>query len=175
MNKLFTLAYPSISEQDAARLDALRQAHDPRRDVVAAHFTMVFGCSTVEEEAYLAHVTAVSQAAGPVKFSCRYAMLGADDEAERGYVFLVPDEGYSGLSRLHDELYRGVLAERLRLDIPFVPHITLGASADRAAAKRLCDELNATGLAIHGVVDALTVTTLQGHTMRDLKRIPLDG
>jgi hypothetical protein len=102
-------------------------------------------------------------------------MLGADDEAERAYVYLVPDEGYSGLSRMHDDLYGGCLRKLLRLDIPFVPHITLGSMADRAAAKRLCDDLNRSGLEIGGSVNALTVAMLQDEKIRDLARFALGG
>lgn len=172
---LCTLAYPVLSREDAQRIESFRREHDPHCDVVDAHFTMVFGCSAVPEEAYVAHIEALSGSSQPVRFTCRYAMLGADDEARRAYVFLVPDEGYSGLSRLHDALYGGPLAECLRLDIPFVPHITIGASDDRAAAKRLCDDLNRRGLFIDGVINALTVATLEEGRVRRLKSFDLAG
>jgi len=100
-------------------------------------------------------------------------MLGSDDEAERGYVYLVPDEGYSGISRLHDALYSGPLSSHLRLDIPFVPHITLGASADRNSAKRLCDKLNVSGLTIGGSVAAISVAALQDGKISNLAEFPL--
>ena len=35
-----------------------------------------------------------------------------------------------------------MLAPALRLDIPYVPHITIGSSSNRALMKSLCDELN---------------------------------
>ena len=34
--------------------------------------------------------------------------------------------------RLHDELYTGVLAEYLRDELPFVPHVTLGSFGEDA-------------------------------------------
>ncbi len=168
MNALYTLAYPTLSRADSDRLEAFRQRHDPHHGIVAAHFTMVFACDAVDEQTYVEHVDSISRASLPVSFSCRFAMLGADDEVERGYVFLVPDEGFSGISRLHDTLYGGPLRPHLRLDIPFVPHITLGASADRSVAKRLCDELNSSRLAVHGTIDTLSVAALQGGRIRNL-------
>src|SRR5262245_22726723 len=52
-------------------------------------------------------------------------------------VFLVPDEGNSALSLLHDQLYTGPLVSHLRLDLQYVPHITIGTLSDREKAKRL--------------------------------------
>ncbi len=167
MNMLYTLAYPTLSNADMLRIEELRHIHNANCEHVQAHFTMVFSCGDVDENDYMEHVKSLSQAAQPISFVCRYAMLGAD-EAEQAYIFLVPDEGYSGLSRLHDALYRGLLAERLCLEIPYIPHITIGSITDRVAAKRLCDDLNERGLDIQGTVDALTVATLEELKIRNL-------
>ena len=143
MRTLYTLAYPSLSEADMNFIERFRHEHDARyRDVVASHFTMVFGCNAVGEVEYRQHVAAVAKANVTLDFSCRYAMLGSDDQDQTAYVFLVPDEGYSGFSLLHDRLYTGVLSPHLRLDIPFVPHITIGTLEDRRVAKQLCDDLD---------------------------------
>lgn len=173
MNALYTLAYPTISAADADRLEIFRRRHDPHHAIVAAHFTMVFACRGIDELAYIEHVSSVSRASAPVSFSCRYAMLGTDDEDERGYVYLVPDEGFSGISRLHDALYSGLLSSHLRLDIPFVPHITLAASTDRSAVKSLCDELNAAGSAVYGTIEALSVASLQDGKVHNLAKFSL--
>ena len=170
---LFTLAYPGLSADDQTRLEAFRRDHDPNCSVVRAHFTMVFGCNAVAEGAYLDHVRQVCRQGRPIQFTCRFAMLGADDEAERAYVFLVPDEGFSGIARLHAALYRGVLRERLRLDLPYIPHITLGASPDRASAKQWCDDLNESGLEIHGAINTLAVSTREHDTMRTISEFNL--
>lgn len=46
MTTLYTVAYPDISTADATFIEAFRYENDlPYRDVVAAHFVMVFGCS----------------------------------------------------------------------------------------------------------------------------------
>ena len=100
-------------------------------------------------------------------------MLGVDDESDRGYVFLVPDEGYSRISLLHDQLYTGLLQPFLRLDLPFTPHMTIGTQPDHLAAKNLCDRLNADGLSIAGSIDALTVGALEQERIHDLARIEL--
>lgn len=172
MNALYTLAYPTLSPADADRIEAFRRLHDPQHDIVAAHFTLVFGCREIDERTYVEHVASVAQMSAPIRLHCCYAMLGTD-EAARGLVYLVPDEGYGAISRLHDALYGGPLSAQLRLDIPFVPHITLASSADRNAAKRLCDELNAAGVAIHGSLERLSVAALQGGKICNLAEFPL--
>jgi 2'-5' RNA ligase len=171
---LYTLAYPMFSEADMSFIEHFRQEHDARhRDVVAPHVTLAFGCNAVAEVEYLPHVEAVAQGNLSINFSCRYAMLGADDQDQIAYVFLVPDEGYSKLSLLHDRLYTGTLSPHLRLDVPFIPHITIGSLADRPAAKQLCDELNERGVGMIGSVNALTVAALENGKVRNLASFQL--
>jgi len=175
MTTLYTLAYPSLSGADAAAIESIRREHDPQRDLVRAHFTLAFGCDAVPGAAYAEHVQNVSRVMPPVSFACRYAMLNVESRTGLAYVYLVPDEGYSGLSRLHDALYQGPLAEHLNLDIPFVPHVTLGVFRDKTEAKRLCDELNARGIAISGEVNALSIAALEAGKIHDLETFPLIG
>ena len=41
------------------------------------------------------------------------------------HLFLVPNEGCSAFVILHDPLYTGSLTDSLRLDIPFISHLTI--------------------------------------------------
>ncbi len=56
-----------------------------------------------------------------------------------------------------------------------MPDLTIGSSEDRRAVKLLCDDLNSRGLMVRGSVFTLTVTALEGETMRDLQTFTLDG
>lgn len=172
--QLYTLAYPNLSRADHDRIELFRQEHDlPFKDVVAAHFTLVFGQTSLAKDEYVKHVQVVAATVKPIDFVCRYAMLGVDDEDERGYVFLVPDEGFSAISRLHDRLYTGVLERSLRLHIPFIPHITVGTLPTTGAAKALCDEWNAKPFAIEGRLDRITVAGLENGKVSDIEDIRL--
>ena len=174
--KLYTLAYPTLASADRAFIDRIRDEHDlPYRDVVKPHFTMVFSCSDLNEQDYRSHVREISRVAAPIAFHCRYAMLGADDEAPLAYVFLVPDEGFGALSLLHDRLYTGLLASKLRLDLEFIPHITIATLEDRAFAKSLCNRLNTNGLSIAGSVESLTVAALEANRIQDAATFALGG
>lgn len=176
MTTLYTVAYPVISTADAAFIEAFRYEHDPLyRNVIAAHFTMVFGCSCLAEPEYTAHIKRIASDLDPIDFVCRHAMLYADDKdgGDTAYVFLVPDEGYSAISLLHDKLYTGVLQPYLKLEIPYIPHITIGTMKDLRAAKALCDDLNSKGVQISGRFDVLTICALEDGRINDLSPIQL--
>lgn len=172
--RLYTLSFPDLFAGDRALIDAFRSAYDlPFRDVVKPHFTLVFGCSDLAETEYLAHARKIALASQPIAFTCRYAMLGADHADDTAYVFLVPDEGHSAIALLHDRLYTGILAAKLRLDVPYIPHITIATQSDRAVAKALCVQWNARGLSISGSLTALSVSALENDRIHDLATIPL--
>jgi len=75
--------------------------------------------------------------------------------------------------RLHNALSRGTLADRLRLDLPYVPHIGIGNSADPSVSKKLADELNSRTLAVQGTMKELGVASYDGRTVNTLERIAL--
>ncbi len=172
---LLTVAYPVLRNEDATFVEAFRQRYDPRVREVAAHFTLAFGCAAVPQRLYLRHVEAVCKDSQAFDFACRYAMLSAGHDDENAYVFLVPDEGLAALSLLHDAVNRGVLTPHLRLDVPYVPHITIGVMTDRVVAKSLCDELNSKGVDISGRVQALTVIELDESGVGAIEAFALGG
>src|SRR5436190_10027149 len=149
MPSLYTLCYPNLTTKDRQFIEEFRNEYDiPFRDAVAPHFTMVFGRNDVPESEYREHVRVVAQPQGVIHFSCRYAMICNDDSNDNYYVFLVPDEGFSEISKLHDRLYLGLLAPHLRLDIPYIPHIGIATIPDAHRIKALCEKLNSTAITI---------------------------
>ena len=171
---LFTISYPDISEKDRVFIEEFRQIHDAQlSEVVKAHFTFVFGVDQITESDYMAHIQKTAEASSEIAFTCRYAMLGADHFSDKAIIFLVPDEGYSAISLLHDQLYTGVLKSFHRLDIPFIPHITIGTMSDREKAKSLCDELNGQGLELSGSISSLSVGALGSGKFNDLAHFNL--
>jgi hypothetical protein len=162
MAALYTVAYPVISKKDAEFIRAFRARHDPlRAQLIAPHFTLVFGSTKLASADFIAHSGRIAGHADVIRFCCRYAMLSSSDKDETGQVHLVPDEGYSAISLLHDKLYSGPLAGEMALNMPYVPHITLASLPTRKAAKELCDKLNEKGLEIKGSIAALTVGSVR--------------
>src|SRR5262245_19355803 len=171
---LFTLAYPLLSAADKAMIDKYRSVHDVRNALmVEPHFTLVYGTTGVAPDDYLKHVKGIAASSHSFKFHCRYAALGPNDNADNSHVYLVPDEGNSDLCLLHDRLYIGLLASHLRLDLQYVPHITIGTCSDAEKAKALCDEVNAGALSIAGTIGSLTVTLLADSKIQNLQSFEL--
>jgi 2'-5' RNA ligase len=96
-----------------------------------------------------------------------------DDSSPNVYVLLVPDEGFSGIVKLHDRLYTGLLADRLRLDIPFIPHVTIGYSTDIHLCKSAVDDLNGQDFEIEGVIDQLELVRIEGSTYETIYHFQL--
>ncbi len=172
--QLFALAYLDLGPGDRAFIDAYRQDHDQAYvDVVAPHFTLVFGCDEISQDTFCSHVREVAKPFAPIKFVCRYAMLGVDHASPTGHVFLVPDEGYAQISLLHDALYTGPLKQFHRLDIPFTPHIAIGTLPTLQEAKVRCDALNREELEMRGRVTVVTVGALIDNKIVDIEHVPM--
>jgi 2'-5' RNA ligase len=170
---LFTLAYPVLSAADGAMIRAFRVEHDrPKVHKVEPHFTIAFGTTEVGDDDYLEHVRKIAAASRSIRFHCRRAIPGGNERGDTSYIFLVPDEGNGALSLLHDRLYSGRLAS-LRINLPYVPHMTIGRCSERQEAKELCDELNARTLSIAGSVEALTVVLMADEMIQNLQSFEL--
>jgi hypothetical protein len=57
-------------------------------------------------------------------------------------VQFLPDQGLSKLMQRHNFLYSGPFADRLNLDIRYVPQLALARTATRQPPKALYEELN---------------------------------
>jgi 2'-5' RNA ligase len=163
------VAYPELAPADRAWIELLRERHDPNFRLVAPHWTLIFPTAATEPAAIERHVTEVAAGFAPFAFDLRCALVVRDAFSALTHLFLVPDAGFSQLVRLHDGLYGGVLADQLRLDVPFIPHITIGAFDDAHACKAVADRLNQGSLAISGRVERLSILAVEP------ERVTLDG
>jgi 2'-5' RNA ligase len=171
---LLALCYPKLRAEDQRFIDGFRDRHDHAyRDVVRAHFTIVFQVRDLAEAVFTEHVACVAATSAPIRFVCRYAMVHNDISSDDYYVFLVPDEGLSELSLLHDALYTNVLAPKLRLDVPYVPHIGIATLKDAHRCKELADELNGRRLRVDGTVEEVSVVEYNGKIVTDLRHFRL--
>jgi 2'-5' RNA ligase len=91
------------------------------------------------------------------------------------HTFLVPDEGFSAIAKLHDRLYTSLLAPYRRPEIPFVPHITVGKARHAAECQQLANTLNEQEFAIHGSIERLTVVRYAGGQVTMVVDLPLAG
>lgn len=113
--------YPPLKDEHMA---AFRRKYDPYIDLIKEHITLVFPVTAdqISEEVLTAHIQGIT---GTWK-SFAIHLTGFEKSWDH-WLFLVVKEGNEVLIQLHDMLYRDCLAPFLRKDIPFVPHIGLGA------------------------------------------------
>lgn len=171
---LAVLSYPELRERDLGWIESCRQWYDRLRYApIAPHFTFVFPTAAVASGELVGHVRRVADGWGSLSFVIRCGLLFPNMMSADTDLFLVPDEGFSDVVRLHDALYSGLLESELRLDVPFIPHITLGYAPDAGYCKQVADELNANFRALAGTIQSLDVAEVAGDNVRTVERIQL--
>lgn len=171
---LLVLSYPNFAPEDLDWIQEIRAEHDELYlEVVDPHFALVFPVFGMDPAVFSRHAREKAEGSGKIPFVLRCASVVDDAFSEYFHTFLVPDEGYSGIVKLHDKLYRGPLAPELRLDIPFIPHIGVGNSQDPLLCKALADGLNARDFSIAGEIDVLDVARYEDDRVTTTEQIPL--
>ena len=109
----------------------------------------------------------------PISFAIGRVITVKDSLRPNTHLFLIPEDGSSDLIKLHDILYTDLLSSQLRLDIPFVPHITIGNTSDPESLQKVIEDRNARNLSIKGTIDTLDVLQYDGQEVKTLERIKL--
>jgi len=160
--RIAIVAYPQMAREDEEWISAIQKRHNELgQSILPPHFTLVFPLAGISEEAIAEHIGRAAARCKSVAFVLRCAIFLTDDSSDKHFVVLVPDEGFSGIVKLHDRLYTGILEPSLRLDIPYVPHITIGYSMNARACKEICDALNREEFEIKGSVSRLDLVRLE--------------
>jgi len=149
--KLAIVAYPRLDEVDHQWIESFRAKHDPQAPRIDVHFTLVFPLDAVPSELG-PEIAVVAESTQSISFAIRGTKVVRDVLGNVSQIFLVPDEGGIQITALHDRLYAGTLRGHLRSDIPFVPHMTVGAAPDSQAAERLAQELTVQSRILRGTV-----------------------
>jgi 2'-5' RNA ligase len=171
--KLAIVAYPQIAPSDLEWIENFRALHDPQSSRIAVHFTLVFPFEGTSADLG-PELAATAQAFPPISFAIREATV-VREGPNSSHVFLVPGEGDAQIRALHDRLYSGLLRTHLRAEMPFVPHMTIGAAADTHEAEQLALEIAAAAPLIAGQLTALEVVDVGGTQVRPLAAHRLTG
>jgi 2'-5' RNA ligase len=168
------IAYPELSESDFQKIQKFRQENDLFFRVVNPHFTLVFPVSDWKAEPFIVEIVKRSKNLHSFEFCLRSATLNKDAFNDYFHVFLVPDEGYSLLIKLHDKLYNGLLFSQRALQIDFIPHIGIGKSRDPQKCLEMISHWNRKPFAIAGRISFLEIVKYEKNVVETLKRIPLN-
>lgn len=157
MPSLYTVAFPKLSATDQGRIREIRKQFDPNFTKIGPHFTLLFGCAEVSFNDYCKHVARIAEKTDAFQFHCNQVSPEADYFSSDGYLFLTPEKGRRNIQALHDHLYSGIMSPYLKLDIPFIPHITVGRRSSIEDAGKISESINKDPISISGTVEALTV------------------
>ncbi len=161
--KVAIVAYPELSRVDRDWVEAFRQTHDPQAARLAVHFTLVFPIEAAAEDLHL-EIGQVARSTGPFTFTIQRTSVVPDIFGSAHQIFLVPDEGAAELTFLHDRLYGGILRPHLRSDLPFVPHLTVGACEDAVDARTLARTFD--GRTLRGTVESMELVDVRQDRIR---------
>jgi 2'-5' RNA ligase len=171
---LLVLTYPQLSRSDFDWVQSFRALHDKRHyHFVNPHFTIVFPVFNIERDTFIDHVEKKVQNFGKIDFVLRCSTIVKDSFSEYTDIFLVPDEGFSRIVRLHDTLYTGLLNSELRLDVPFIPHIGIGGYVDPLICKKYSEELNMKHFAVAGQLDHIHVANYENNRVDSIVQFRL--
>ncbi len=170
---LVTLAYPELSKSDFEKIQQFRKLNDRYYPVVAPHFTLAFPFSEWDLESYTAEIKQQAQSFQPFDFCIRCAMLSKDAFQDLYHVFLVPDEGYSRLLKLHYQLGSHRLFPYRLLEIDFTPHLGVGNSEDPHQCVAWVDHWNRAEFSIAGKISRLVIANYENDTVETIEQIHL--
>ncbi len=171
---MIVIAYPELKKKDHQKIQDLRSKYDTLYyDVIGPHFTIVFPVFNLNKKEVISEVEELSKGQKEINFCLRCAVLNKDSFNDYWHVFLVPDEGFSDIAKLHDRLYSDKLKNELFLAIQYTPHLGVGNSTNANECKKLVDELNSKDFEICGKIKALTIAEYKEDKIEEIKTIEL--
>jgi 2'-5' RNA ligase len=166
------VAYPEISEPDRAWIEGIRSVHDPLSNVIAAHFTLVFPAD-IAAGVVAEHAAVALADFRRVRFVLTRAVAVRAFQGRGGHAFLIPTEGARDITALHDSLYAGPLEPHWRRDIPFVPHLTVGAHESFEECEAVARSLNNQQRTVAGRIERLDIIESQADRVRTIATVDL--
>lgn len=152
MQMMYALVhYPNV---DTRQINQLRMKYDPQAALIEPHITLMFPVpEAIEEDRLVRHLQGVLADWRSFPIHLQDVQVSSDD-----HLFLLIQEGNSSIIRLHDEIYTGLVADYLRKDLPFVPHLTLGVlGRDLKSRQRALEEARQMGIDAQCVFDRLSL------------------
>lgn len=112
--------YPKLENE---KVEKFRKKYDPLVDVIEPHITLIFPlpANQIDESQLVDHINKTLSKWKP--FDIHLTGLKKSWDC---WLFLLIKKGGNSITKLHDELYTGILAKYLHKDIEFIPHISLG-------------------------------------------------
>lgn len=170
---LHVVAYPTLSPADYDRVQSVRKLYNGLFNIIEPHFTIVFSVPDMEASEFIEEIKVLSKGIAAIPFCMRCAVICKDSFSDNYDAFLVPDEGHSTLVKLHDRLYSQKLARHHRLDVSYIPHMSIAYSPDVHHVKDIVDNWNATEPPITGTISSLDIINYENRVITTIERVVL--
>lgn len=171
METLEVVARPRFEKADLAWLTEIRSRRTGNPG--PPYFTLVFPGAQMEPAEFARLIRVAAQDTPRIRFHLKSALVAPEATVRRFHVFLIPDDGFGAILKLHDKLHTGPIEACLRPETPYLPHITVATSADYVAARKIAAQLNARDLSIEGTIESLQVERREGETVKLVAEVPL--
>lgn len=172
---LLVIAYPEIKKKDYEFIQDFRSKYDILHyESIDPHFTFISSVFNLNKEELILETKKKSKNFKMFNFCLRCAILNKNPFNDYWHVFLVPDEGFGDIIKIHDKLYSERLKDELFLAIPFIPHLEVGNSTNPNTCKKLVDDLNSKNLEIKGKIKKLTIISYKSKKLEEIETIELD-
>lgn len=171
--ELIAVCYPELREKDHDFIQSIREKYDENYPMIGPHFTLIFPTSAIDRQQFVDHCRRVCNDFRPFSILIRCALVNKFTRGDKWFAFLVPDEGFSQIVKLHDRLYTGILADELILEIPYIPHITMAQSKEPGVCKKVTDEFNERNFQIGGTVTKLDLAIFEPGKVMTFEKVEL--
>lgn len=141
--------YPNI---DTQCINQLRMKYDSQFGLIEPHITLMFPVlDSIGEDNLVHHLESVLCNRQSFLIHLQGFQISSDD-----HLFLLLQEGNKNILHLHREIYTGILADYLRKDVTFIPHLTLGVlNKDPSQRDRALEEAKRLGIDHRCLLDKL--------------------
>jgi hypothetical protein len=170
---LHVVAYPELAPADYEMIQLCRRDHNSLFKVIEPHFTIVFSVPDMDAGVFIEEIKKQVGHAPSIPFCLRCAVINKDSFSNNFDAFLVPDEGFSRIVKLHDKLYSNKLSHHHLLDISYIPHISIGNSTDVLTIKKIVDQWNEKEFTINGIISSLDIINYENRVVTTVERVGL--
>lgn len=171
MESLEVIARPHFDKADLAWLTDIRSRRAGSRG--PPYFTLVFPGVDMTPAVFATQIRNNAKGIHRIRFHLRSALVVPEPMVGRFHVFLIPDEGFGAILRLHEALHVGPIEAALRPETPYLPHITVATTTSHTEARKLARALNMGEIDVGGHIDALQVERRVGEVIKEFAEIPL--
>lgn len=166
------IAYPELNQRGYDWIQEYRKKNDKLFfDVVKPHITLVFAISDISKDDFINECTSQLKDVKAFNFVSKVATINLDESGNYYHEFLVPDDGYSNVIKLHSMLYSGLFAKHLRYDIDYIPHIGIGNSKNVQESKKRIDGLNKQDFTVKAKVTSVDIVEYKNNVITTLQKI----